>query len=86
MWAVLVVVDEPLADDLASVLESVEPVRVETLVAQPSVEALNERVVDGLAWSTEVERDAVGVRPLVERVGDELGAVVDGDGLRVAVG
>lgn len=84
MRSLFVVVRQPFADDLTSVLEAVEPVRVETLVSEPAVEALDEGVVDRLPGTAEEKLHAVGVRPLVEGIRDELGAVVDGDGLGVA--
>jgi hypothetical protein len=45
---------------------------------------LDEAVLDGPTWTDEVERYAVAVGPPVYLARDELGAIVDGDGLRVA--
>jgi len=59
----LVVVLEPFVDDLASVFEAIEPVRVQTLIAEPTVEAFDEGVVDGLSRTAEMKIDSVGVRP-----------------------
>ena len=44
-----------------------KPVGVETLVAQPSVEGFDQRIVGRLAGPAEVERDLVQIGPLVER-------------------
>ena len=57
--------------------------RVEALGAKPAIESLDERVVRRLAWSGEVERDVVLVRPQIEVAGDELGALIDADRVRI---
>jgi hypothetical protein len=42
---------------VAGLAQALEPVLVETLVSQPAVEALDERIVDRLAGPDEVARD-----------------------------
>jgi hypothetical protein len=50
-------------------------VLVEAPVAEPSVEALNVSILVRLARLDDVQLNALGVRPTVERAPDELGAV-----------
>jgi hypothetical protein len=77
VWSVGVVVDPPFFDDLTCFLEVGEQVLVETLVAQPAVETLDQRVFNGLPWPNEVELDAAPVGPLVEGLRDEWSTVID---------
>lgn len=58
---------------------------VEALFAEPSVEALDERVLRRLSWLDEVELDATLVRPAIEGFADELRPVVGDDRLGQAV-
>jgi hypothetical protein len=58
-----------------------EPVCVEALVAQATVERFDEGIVGRLAGPGEVERDAILVGPAVERLRDELGAIIHPDAL-----
>src|SRR5882724_5419290 len=67
------------------VLETVEPVGVQTLIAESAVEALDEGVVDRLSRTAEMKIDSVGVSPLSEGIRNELRAVVDRDGARITV-
>ena len=50
-----VVVLTPGIDQLSSFLQRGEPVFVQTGVAKLAVEALNERVLNGLAWLNETQ-------------------------------
>lgn len=70
MRAMLVVVVSPRFDDRLCVVERLELMHVQALVAQAGVEGFNVAVVRGFAGSREVERDAVRVRPGVDRCGD----------------
>ena len=54
---------------------------VQAFVAQPAVEALDEGVVGRLARPREIERDAVLIRPPVERLRDELRTVAHWEAL-----
>ena len=67
MGSPLMVVAPPRLDGPAGIGQPEEPVAVEALIAQPPVEALDERVLDGLARRDEAQADATGIRPLVER-------------------
>lgn len=51
--------------------------RVEALVAQAAVEGFYEGVGRGRAGSTEVQRHPVDVGPMIERRGDEFGAIAN---------
>ena len=65
MWTDLAVVFSPGFDVLPCIAQGEEPVGVETFVAEAAVEALDEAVLDGLAWANEPELDALFVGPLI---------------------
>ena len=77
MGTVVVVVVAPSFEPDAQIVHRDELVRVQAFIAQPPVERLDQSVVRGLAGAREVELDAAAVRPVVESLGGELGAVVD---------
>ncbi len=81
MGALGVVLDPPRLNGLPRLLQRREPVAVEAFGAKVAVERLGEGVVRGLARPRELELHAVAVGPGVERLGDELRPVVDGDPL-----
>ena len=84
VWPILVVVFDPSLHLFGRIRKGQEPVRVQALAAQASVERLYEGVVGRLPWPREVERDALGIGPQVEIAADELGALIDPDRLRIA--
>ena len=47
-------------------IERQEPVLVQTLVAKPTIERLNERIIRWLSWPAEVELHAARVRPQIQ--------------------
>ena len=68
MGSVGVVVDPPVLDDHPGLVEVGEQVFVEALVAQPTVEALDEAVLHGLAGrdvGTPTRKAALRSRPWV---------------------
>ncbi len=71
-----IVVHTPGLDDLACVRQAAEPVLVQALVAEAAVETLNVGILIRLAGLDEVQPNAVGVSPRVERSADELGPIV----------
>ena len=79
---ILIVVPSERVDLLLCVFERRKPVHVQTLFAEASIERFDSGVVGRLASTTEVEDDAVGVRPQIHRGADELRAVVDADRCR----
>src|SRR5262249_42749354 len=76
------VVTAPDFDLPSGVVERDELMHVQALVAQASVERLDESVLYGFAGPDEVELDAALIRPVLERSGGELRAVIDGDRAR----
>jgi hypothetical protein len=72
----LVVVLTPCFDLAARVVERNEEVLIEAFVAQPSVEALDESVLNRFARFDELDPHPALVGPLVERPPGELRAVV----------
>ncbi len=87
MSPALVVEHVPRLDPAPCIIEGQEPMGVEALVPEAAVERLDEGIVGRLAGATEVQDHAVLVGPSIERVGDELRAVVDVDALgRASVG
>ena len=71
-----IVVHAPRLNRLLRIRQAHEPALVEALVAEPAVEAFRERVLNRLARLNELERDPACVRPLIEGLSSELGAVV----------
>ena len=59
MRPIVVVVEAPLFDLPPSVIETREPVEIEAVVAELPIEALDEAVFDGLAWTNECELDVL---------------------------
>ena len=49
-------------------IERQEPVLVQTLVAKPTIERLNERIIRWLSWPAEVELHAARVRPQIPKL------------------
>src|SRR5262249_42622783 len=50
---------------------------VQALVTEAAVETFDVRILDGLAWRDEVQRDAVRIGPLIQRPTDEFWAIVE---------
>src|ERR1043165_6118263 len=71
-----IVVHAPGLDDLARVRQAEEPVLVQALVAESAVETLDVGILIRLARVDEVQPDAAGVGPRIERPADELGPIV----------
>jgi hypothetical protein len=65
-------------------IERQEPVLVQTLVAKPTIERLNERIIRWLSWPAEVELHAVEVSPQIQAPRNELRTVVDSNRLWLA--
>ena len=81
----LVVVRQPVIDQILSMPHAGEAVLVQELVAHARVEALGKSVLHGLAWTNRVMLDAVLVAPLVESLARKFGSVVRADPARLAV-
>jgi len=80
----LVVIDPPSFDRLSSLDQVLEPVLVEAFLPQPTIERLDERIIGGLARTTEIERHLIEVSPPIERLRDKLRAVIDANRLWLA--
>src|SRR5215467_8028320 len=68
---------QPGLGDRADLVEGLEEMRVEDLLTERPVEALDEGILIGLAGLDVAEPDALGRAPLDKRLRRELGAVVD---------
>ncbi len=79
-----VVVLAPRFDLPAGVVKIEEPVLVQAIKPDTGIEALDERIVCGLARPAEVEDDTVCIRPEIELPRGELAAIVDPDAARFA--
>src|SRR6476619_2156403 len=77
--AALIVIDSPGFDLCLRVRDRGELVHVQTLVAQPSVERLDEGVFHRFARPNEIELDATLIRPVLEGARHEFRTVIDGD-------
>lgn len=62
-----IVVDPPRLDRRLRLFQGIEPMEVETLVAEAAVERLDEGIIRRLARPGELELDAVAVRPGIQR-------------------
>jgi len=74
-----IVIDPPGFDLGAGILHRQEVRDVQTLIAQSSIERFYVPVLCLLSWVNEVELHAALVRPLLERLGSELCAVIHRD-------
>ena len=79
-----IVLHPPLLDDLPRLIQRHEPVLVQALVPELAVEALDVRVLHGLARRDKRKLHSPLIRPGVQGLPDELRAVVDDDDLRHA--
>jgi hypothetical protein len=82
--SVLVVVPPPILQLLPGVFKAHEPVGVQAFRPQLAVERFDEGIVGRLSGPTEVQRDAMGVRPKVQITRDELRSLIDADRTRIA--
>ncbi len=76
MRTFLVVGPDPVQGDVPDVVQVLEDVEVQDLLAVGAVEALDQRVLHGFAGLDELQVDLVVFRPLGQGQGDEFRAVV----------
>jgi hypothetical protein len=69
----------PALDAGSGLRQTGEPVQIETLIAELPVEALQVAVLRGLTWVDEIQGDTVRIRPGIQELPSELGAIVDRD-------
>ena len=79
MRPALILVPSPDLDLGAGIGQRQEPVGVQALVAQATIERFHERIVRWLAGLAEVERDAILLSPAIKRLRDKLRPIVDPD-------
>lgn len=77
MRSVVVAAVQPVGSHVAHFLQAVEHVAVEHLGAVGLVESFDIGVLRGLSGLDVLQGDAFALRPLGQRVRDELGAVVN---------
>ena len=63
MWPELVIVSTPILHLCPCIVKAHEPVRIQALGAELAVETFDVAVVGRLAWSREVEHDALMIGP-----------------------
>ena len=76
MWAVRVVVDPPGFDDASGIIQPIEKMLIEALIAQATVEAFDEGVLGGLAGRDIVPLDLGVLDPFEDRVTGQCGASI----------
>ena len=79
MGSVPIVIDPPCFDLAACILERYELRDVQTLIAQSSIERLYVPVLCGFSGMDKIKFHTTPVGPFLERLGGELGAVINGD-------
>ena len=82
MWSLLVVLGEPLSDELAHLGEASEQIQIQHLVSQAPVEAFDKGILVRLAWLDVVDKHPVGLAPFDEDTAEELRAVIDAQDIR----
>ena len=75
MWPELVVVSTPILHLCPCVVKAHEPVGVQAFGAELAIKTLDVAVVGRLAWSREVEHDALVIGPEIKISRDEFAAV-----------
>ena len=84
MWPRGIVIGDPVADELAGLVEIGEQALIKELIAHPAVEGLAVAVLHRPAWRDVVPLHAVILRPAQDSIRGELGAVVRHDHPRLA--
>ena len=79
VWTLTIVVNPPRFDLVLRVGQTHEPVLFQAFGPQPAVERLDQSVIRGPSWPTEVQAYVAQVRPLIETLRCELAPVVDTD-------
>jgi hypothetical protein len=76
----------PRLDENLSLLDGSKPVLIQAVLPQAAVERLDTGIIRRFTWAAELQCNALGVRPGVQRFRDELWTIVDGDPCRYADG
>src|SRR5574343_1440464 len=80
----LVVVSAPSGDQDTSLGQTRKPMVVKTLIPEPAVEALDERILRRFARLDQLELHTVLVGPLVQCLAGEFRSLFSPDGLGIA--
>ena len=75
MWPEFVIVSTPILHLRTRVVKAHEPVSIQALGAELAIETFDGAVFGRLAWSREVEHDALMIDPQIKVSGDEFAAV-----------
>ena len=86
MGPLRVVLDPPRFDRLPHLLQRRDPVLIQALVPQPTIERLGNGIVRRFAGARERQLQPVALGPGIEGLGNELRAVVDSDPLGASTG
>ena len=70
-----IVFPSPSFDELSGIFQIAEPVGVEALGAEGSIERLAEGIVGWLAWTREVDLHSLAVSPQIHQLTGELGPI-----------
>ena len=71
-----VVIDPPGFDDASGIIQPIEKMLIEALIAQTAVEALDEGILGGFAGRDIVPFDLGVLDPFEDRVTGQFGAIV----------
>lgn len=82
---VLIVIPPPFLSFFPGVLQTHEPVLIQTLQPQPGIEGLDISVVRRLAGTAKVKLDVIPVSPQIDILRDELRTVVNPDRSRLSL-
>lgn len=83
MRSTLVVVQPPASDQELGADQTSEPVDIEVLTANATVEALDEGVLDRLTRADELQMDVVVVHPLIQKLAAQFRPIVEHGGWSV---
>jgi len=67
-----IVIPAPSLKRLARIVKALEPLRVQTLAREATVERLDVDIVDGFTGADEVHTDTTEVGPCIETIGREF--------------
>ena len=85
MWSVVVVILHPFFGNFAELIEVLELVCVQYILAESAIEPFDERILHGASRLDVLNDDAVLSAPIDKHPAGELRAVVNADFSRLAV-
>ncbi len=72
-------INPPFLNCSSGVSQTGEPMLVQAFIPEPSVETFDKRVLDQFSRLDKVQPHAVPISPFIERLADQLRAVIDND-------